>query len=195
MNLLTIFGVVSGVLSAICYVPYIRDIFKGSTKPERATWFIWSVLTVILLFAQLAKGATNSIWLTVVQALGVTVIFILSLWFGEGGLQRKDIVALGVATIGLVAWFITKDAAVALWLTIFIDFSGAILTIIKAYQEPETETQSTWIISSIAGLFGTLAVGSFSLGLLAFPVYVFLVNLAVFLAIRLGLCATSRHSA
>lgn len=182
------------MLSAVCYVPYIRDIFKGSTKPERATWLIWSVLTTILLFAQLAKGATNSIWLTAVQTLGVIIIFLLSLRFGEGGLQRRDLIALGAATIGLVAWFVTKDATIALWLTILIDFSGGVLTIIKAYQEPETETQSTWIISSIAGLFGALAVGSFSLELLAFPVYVFLVNLAVFLAIRLGLRATSRHS-
>lgn len=183
------------MLSAVCYVPYIRDIFKGTTKPERATWFIWSVLTTILLFAQLAKGATNSIWLTVVQALGVIIIFILSLRFGEGGLQRRDLVALGAAGIGLAAWFVTKDAAIALWLTILIDFSGAVLTIIKAYREPETETQSTWILSSIAGIFGALAVGAFSLELLAFPVYVFLVNLAVFLAIRLGLRTTSRHSA
>jgi hypothetical protein len=193
MSLLAFFGITSGVLSAICYIPYIRDIFKGSTKPERATWFIWSVLTSILLFAQLAKGATNSIWLTVVQSLGVILIFALSIKFGEGGLQRRDILALIAAGIGLVAWYFTKEAAVALWLTIAIDFSGASLTIVKAYQEPETETQSTWVLSGIAGIFGAMAVGYLSLSLLAFPIYVIVVNFAVFFAIRLGFMRKSRR--
>lgn len=179
-------GVVAGVLSAVCYVPYIRDIFRGTTKPERATWFIWSVLTLILLFAQLAKGATDSIWLTVVQSLGVVVIFFLSLKFGEGGLQRRDIIALIAAAIGLGVWFVTQEAAFALWLTIAIDFAGASLTILKAYEEPESETQITWFLSGLAGVFAALAVGSWSLNLLAFPVYVLIVNFTVFGAIRLG---------
>lgn len=186
MNLLVISGLVSGVLSAVCYLPYIRDILAGTTKPERATWFIWSILTSILFFAQASKGATNSLWLTGVQALGVIIIFLLALKFGEGGVERRDIYALIAAGIGLIAWFFTREAAVALWITIGIDFAGASLTIAKAYRDPGSETASAWIISSIAGIFGALAVGSFSINLLAFPIYVFIINLSVFMAILLG---------
>lgn len=186
MDRLALFGITSGVISAICYIPYIIDIFKGTTKPERATWFIWSVLTTILLFAQLAEGATHSIWLTLVQALGVILIFLLSIKYGSGGLEKRDKIALAAAGAGLLLWYFTRQPAVALWLTIIIDFSGASLTIIKAYREPETETAITWLLSSIAGIFGALAVGSLSVVLLAFPVYVFVVNAFVYLAIYFG---------
>ncbi len=87
MDVLLVFGILAGLLSVISYIPYVLDTLKGSTKPERATWFIWSVLTTILLFAQLAKGATNSIWLTVVQTFGPILIFLLSIKYGEGGFK------------------------------------------------------------------------------------------------------------
>lgn len=196
MDILLVLGLLAGVLSVISYIPYVLDTLKGSTKPERATWFIWSVLTTILLFAQLAKGATHSIWLTAVQTFGPILIFLLSIRYGEGGFNKRDIAALLAAGAGIIAWYFTQEAAFALWITIAIDFSGALLTIIKAYEKPETETQATWLISAIAGGLAALAVGAWSPSLLAFPVYVLIVNSMVLIAIKLGIMekVKARHS-
>ena len=57
-------GLLSGVLSGGSYIPYLRDIFRHTTKPERASWLIWAVLGSIAFFSQLAEGATWSLWLT-----------------------------------------------------------------------------------------------------------------------------------
>ncbi|MEK9156808.1 MAG: hypothetical protein AAB448_01575 [Patescibacteria group bacterium] len=70
-----IFGILSGVFSAISYPPYIIAILKGKAKPERASWLIWSVLTSMGFFTQLAVGATDSLWLPGVQGLGVFIVF------------------------------------------------------------------------------------------------------------------------
>jgi hypothetical protein len=179
-------GLIAGVLSVITYVPYLRDIFRLKTKPERATWFIRAVLSGIAFFSQMAKGATDSLWLVGVQTLGVIVVFVLSIRYGVGGFVRRDMIALGAAGLGLVLWFYTSEAAYALLIAIAIDAIGASLTVLKAYRDPESETLSTWVLSGTAGIFATFAVGSFDYILLAFPVYVIIINYAVALAMVLG---------
>jgi hypothetical protein len=184
--MLELLGIVSGILGFICVFPYIRDILRKKTKPERASWFIWSVLGSIAFFSQLAKGATNSLWMTGIDTLGVLVTFILALKYGSGGLNSRDIKALIVALFGLVIWFFTKEAAYALFIVIIVDSAGAVLTILKAYEDPETETMSTWILSGLAGLVAAFAVGSFNWILLSYPLYIWIANWSVVGAVLLG---------
>lgn len=181
-----ILGILSGLASAICHLPYIRDTIFNKTKPERATWLIWSVLGSIAFLSQLAKGATNSLWLPFFDTLGVVVIFFLSIKFGVGGLIKRDIVALVVAFLGLILWWFFQEAALALILVIIIDVAGAIPTIIKSYKNPESETLSTWILSSLSGFLGMLAVGSINPVLLVYPIYIWLINLITAGTIILG---------
>lgn len=181
-----VFGYISAIVSAFCYLPYIRDILRLKTKPERASWFIWTILGSIAFFTQLAKGATNSLWLTGVETVGVTTIFLLSIKFGSGGFKRRDIIALVVAFMGLIVWMLTKEAAYALLIIIGIDGAGAVLTVIKAYEDPESETMITWLLAGIAGIFSLLSVGSLNMILLIYPFYIFVINFAVVIAMHLG---------
>ena len=183
---LVISGYIAGILSAISYVPYVRDIFKGITRPERASWLIWSVLGSIAFFSQLAKGATDSLWLTGVQTFGVLLVFLLSIKFGIGGLTKRDVIALIAAGAGIILWYLTKEAAVALFITIAIDAVGGVLTVIKSYEDPSSETISTWLLSGSAGIFAAIAVGKPDVVLLAYPLYILLINFSVVFAIHLG---------
>lgn len=184
--MLQIFGYVSALLSIVMIFPYIRDIFRLETKPERASWFIWTILGFIAFFSQLAKGATDSLWLTVGQTGSVLIIFLLSLKYGYGGLGKRDLRALAGAGIGLILWYITSEASFALFFVIFVDSIGTLLTVLKAYQDPGSETLSTWVISGTSGIFGMLAVGSLNPILLAYPLYLTLANYAVVVAMFLG---------
>lgn len=186
MTLLSFFGIVSGLLSALCYIPYIRDILADKTKPERASWFIWTCLGTIAFFSQFSKGATDSLWLTGVQTVGVTMIFLLSLKKGMGGFGKRDILSLLGAAFGLVLWFFTNDAAYALLLVIFIDSLGAFLTVMKAYEYPESETEITWTLAGISGIFAVASVGKIHFILVIYPLYTAIINLAVVTAIHLG---------
>ena len=95
-------------------------------------------------------------------------------------------IALIGAGIGLFLWYITEEAAVALFIIMFIDATGAILTVLKSYENPTTETVSSWVFCAIGGLLGCVAVGSFNLILLAFPFYIFLASISILISIRLG---------
>lgn len=190
--MLQFLGLASGVLVGFSYLPYLKDIFLHTTKPERASWLIWSVLGSIAFFSQLAEGASWSLWLTALDTLGVFLIFILSIKYGVGGLKRRDIIALIVAGIGLVLWYITRHAAIALYITILIDVAGASLTVIKAYEDPGSETLTTWLVIAAAGILGMLSVGTFNFVLLSYPFYIFLANFSVAIAILLGRARQAR---
>jgi len=66
---LSIGRIFSGILIIISFFPYIQDIFKHKTNPQRASWLIWAILGAIAFFSQLAKGATHSLWFTGLQEL------------------------------------------------------------------------------------------------------------------------------
>ena len=179
-------GYLSGIAILISFVPYIRDIFAGKTKPERISWLIWAILGSIAFFSQLAKGASYSLIMTGVMAMGDLLTFALAIKCGLGGFLKRDIIALIGAGIGLFLWYITEEAAVALFIVIGIDATGAILTVLKSYEKPTTETVSSWVFCAIGGFLGCVAVGSFNLVLLAFPFYIFLASLAILISIKLG---------
>ena len=91
--LVPLFGVLAGLLGVLDTVPYVRDMLRGSTRPHRGTWLIWSVLGCTVCFSQGADGATWSLVMAATQAVLTTGIFLLSLRWGDGGVSTGDWVA------------------------------------------------------------------------------------------------------
>lgn len=181
-----IFGIASGVLCLIAYIPYIRNILKGHTKPERMSWLLWLVLGIISFSAQISLGATFSLVIAVVLTLGSLVIFLLSLKYGFGGIIRRDIVALGLSLIGFGLWIITNRPLIALCINIMIGSLSALLTILKTKEQPNTETSSTWLLASFAGLLSLISLERVEFSLIAYPAYIMITNFAVFMSSRPG---------
>lgn len=180
------FGYISGFLLLISFIPYLIAIFKGEAKPERASWLLWTILGGISFFSLLSEGATNSLWLPGVQAIGDALIFILSIKYGLGGLMKRDKIALAAAGMSLLLWYFTKEASVALVFAIIIDGAGAVLTMIKSYEEPITEPMSAWVLTCLGGFIGIFAVGNWQPIFIIFPLYIFVANLAIIISILLG---------
>lgn len=165
---LAYFGMLSAVLSAFAYLPYIRDTLRGTTHPQRASWLIWSVLGSIAFFSQLYEGATASLWFAGAQVSGTIVVFLLSLRCGVGGLVNKpDACVLLAAALGLALWYMTETAVYALAITISISLLGGVVTMCKAYLTPQSETISTWACSFVAACLAILAVGAYDPVMLA----------------------------
>lgn len=179
-------GIIAGALAGVAYIPYVRDILKGRAKPERASWFIWVVLAGIAFFSQLAEGATSSLWFTGLDSLGALAVFLLALKYGLGGFARRDKIALVAAGIGLTLWYITRHAAIALLMTIIVDAASTILTVLKTYEDPGTETYAMWALVTVAGILAMISVGSLNPTLLVYPFYIFLANFAVVVAKYVG---------
>lgn len=181
-----VLGVLSGLVGIGALIPYIIDTIKGTTKPERAAFLIWSVLGGIAFASQYASGAGASLWMVGLQTIGVVIVFALSIKHGEGGIVKRDMIALVLAALGLVLWYFTSRAYYALFITILVDAIGAVLVLFKAYYDPESETLSTWIFSGLSGLLALVSVGKLDWILMAYPMYIFLINFCTTTAILMG---------
>jgi len=176
------FGIVAGLMLLAGAPPYFIDILKGKTKPERATWFIWSVLGVIAFFSQVSLGAHWSLLFAGLDALGSILVFGLSVKYGVGGWTKLDKIALVIAGLGLIVSFVSHQPVVALIGVVLADLSGAALTIRKTYLAPDSETTITWLFVGSSALLGALSVGKWSFGLLLYPVYLAVGNYGVLVA-------------
>jgi hypothetical protein len=167
------------VLFIFAAPPYIRDTLKGKTKPERATWFVFSVLGIIAFISQAKLGATWSLVFAGLDTLASLIVFVLSVRYGVGGWTFLDRVALAIAAVGVLTALLVREPVIALLGDILADISGTALTVYKTFRAPDTETTISWLITGTAALTGVLAVGSFNVALLLYPVYLMAANYAV----------------
>jgi hypothetical protein len=178
-TLLATFGILSAVVNTIGMIPYVKDVFKHKTKPERATWWIWLALGAVAISAQVAAGSTWSLFMVGAQTAAVATIAFLSLKYGYGTFKRKDFISLIIAMFGLMLWKITSDPLYALLIVVAVDAIAVWLTATKTWKAPNTETLIAWIFSSLAGLFGLLAVGKIDLAQIIYPLYILIANSTV----------------
>jgi hypothetical protein len=46
-------GLLAGVVGIADTIPYVRDTVRGSTRPHRGTWLIWSVLAIVVCLSKI----------------------------------------------------------------------------------------------------------------------------------------------
>jgi hypothetical protein len=189
------FGLLAGVVAVACNVPYLRDTWRGSTVPHRGSWLIWSVLEVVAVGAQGADGARWSLLPLVVQAAGTCLVLALAVRLGQGGLSRVDLCLLGLAALGLAGWMAVDEPVIATACVVVADLLAALMMVPKAWREPHSETLSTFVLASASGVLTALAVGTFSVPLLAYPVYFVAVNAGLAAVILGGRRAHDRRAA
>jgi hypothetical protein len=69
-----VIGIVTVIIAIAMHVPYLFDTIKGKIKPHPFTWILWTLLTLIVFFAQFYDGAGPGAWGTGV--IGLICIFI-----------------------------------------------------------------------------------------------------------------------
>jgi hypothetical protein len=176
-------GVLAGGVGIADTIPYVRDTLRGATRPHRATWLIWGVLAVVVCLSQYADGAAWSLVMAAVQAVLTSLIFVLSIRRGEGGLRASEAVMIAVAGVGVIGWIVADEPLVATACVVAADVIGAAMMIPKTYRDPESETLITFVLASVGGALAAGAVGAVDLSLLLYPVYYCLVNGALALLI------------
>lgn len=172
-------ALISAVLILIAVPPYVIDTIKGKTKPERVTWLIFGVLGLIAFVSQITLGASWSLLFSGLDTTASILVFILAVKYGVGGHTRLDIGALTVASIGVVIAILAKEPVISLLGVVIADLSGMVLTIKKTFINPESETTISWLLVGTASLFGLLAVGKLSYGILLYPFYLMVANYSV----------------
>lgn len=179
--MLAFLGLLSGLVFLIADIPYIRDIFRGKTKPHRVSWFLYFVINAVNVANQAASGATNSLWLPIVSTVITFGIFILSIKRGMGGYTKLDLLCFVGALAGLFLWFVFKTPLASTIVNVIAITLAVVPTIKKSFTHPETETAITYLIASTSGLLAALSVGSLNFRLLLLPAHDFVIQIVIWL--------------
>ena len=183
-----IVGIAAGIFGFIAFLLYYLSIIQGKTRPNRATWFILTIVGVLIATSYYASGARETLWVPISYTLGPLIAFFLSFRYGEGGWTFFDRLCLVGCVVSVVLWKIAETPEVTLFFNILIDFFGILPTLKKAYLDPSSEDKLAWSVTSFSNFLNILAVSTWSFVIGFYPVYMFLVNglVTVFLFFRKG---------
>jgi hypothetical protein len=179
-----VLGVLAVLVGIADTIPYVRDTVRGETRPHRGTWLIWSVLAIVVCLSQRADGASWSLLMVGAQALLTSLVFLLAIRRGEGGLSASDQLMIAIAGGGVIGWMIADEPLFATVCVVGADLIAAALMVPKTYRDPDSETLATFVFASLGGLLGAGAVGALDVSLLIYPIYFGLVNGAIAILIH-----------
>ncbi len=151
---------IAAILAIVGNVPYVIDIVKGRVKPHSYTWFVWTVVSGIVFFGQLAKGAGVGTFPTAASGIFTFVIFLLSLKYGYRKITKLDTFFLVLSLAGIIPWVLTNDPTISVIVAVSIDVIAFIPTFRKTRADPTTETPILYglnVIRHILALFSMQA--------------------------------------
>lgn len=140
MDLKVIFAIVAALIAIAGNLPYLWDIVKGRVRPHPYTWLVWSLVSCIIFFGQVAKGAGIGALPTAASEIFTIIIFLFSLRYGFRHIRRIDTVFFIIALLGIIPWILTQDPTLSVVIAVGIDLIAFAPTIRKTWHEPATET-------------------------------------------------------
>jgi hypothetical protein len=171
-----IVGLSAGIIEFVAFLLYYLSIFQGKTRPNRATWFVLTVVGALIAGSYYASGARETLWVPISYAIGPLIAFLLSLRYGEGGFTPFDQFCLLACLVCALFWQLSHSPEVTLFAGILIDFFGLLPTIKKSYLDPLSEDKIAWSVTSLSNFLNIIAVSSWTFVIGFYPVYMFLIN-------------------
>jgi hypothetical protein len=182
----TILIILSGILTLVSVVPYLRAIIKGTTKPRVVTWLVWSILTGIAAAATFSDGQYPTAILLTFATIATLSVVVVGWHRGDKKIERLDIACLIAAFAGIVLWQVFNAPAIAVIATIAIDFVGGIPTLIHAWKKPHEETAITFFLWASAGLCTLIVVSHWTVTSAAYPLFLVAMNIIIATIIIIG---------
>lgn len=91
-------------------------------------------------------------------------------------LGRLDYICGVFSFISLILWLALKEAALALTFAILTDLLAFLPTFVKAWKNPETETSSLYILSTLGNIVGLLTIKNWVFTSYGFSLYLIVGN-------------------
>ncbi len=143
----------SAAINIVGFSAYIRDTYRGKTKPNKVSWGLWALAPLIGTFAALSSDA--DIWATSRVFLAgflPLIVFIVSFMNKKSfwKLTFFDFLCGIYSVLALIAWNVIGSPLYAILLSIAGDAFAALPTLRKSWNHPETETGITYVASLIS---------------------------------------------
>ena len=193
MTFKIILVVIASILAIIGNIPYLRDVIRGKTEPHAYTWFIWSIVSAVTFFGQLAKGAGIGAIPTAVSESFTLIIFLFSLKYGWKHVTKTDTIFLIIALCGLIPWFLTNDPTISVITVVSIDVVAFIPTIRKTWLHPKTETTLLYGTNAARHLLILFSLQAYNVATMLHSLAMIITNTFMSIAITAGKARDARR--
>lgn len=168
---------------------YLRSTLKGVTKPNKVTWFLWSLAPLIAFFAQITQGVGLSALMTFSLGIGPLLIFLGSFVNKKAKwkITKFDLICGALSILGLILWYLTKVGNIAIFFSILAEAFAATPTVIKSYKVPETENYIPFLFGGIGTLITLLTIKQWDFAHYGFSLYMFSFCLIMVILIKFNL--------
>jgi hypothetical protein len=174
-----VFLTLAGVITVGSVIPYLKDILKGTTKPNIVSWITWTLLTGIATAAEIAAHEYRTAIFTSAAVVETASVVLLGIKYGYVKYTRFDVVCQIGAIVGIILWQLFDSPTVGVVAAVTIDFIGALPTVRHSWMKPGEETWSTYALAGFGGVFAILALTAYNWASLTYAVYIVLINLAL----------------
>lgn len=178
---------------------YARDTIRGTTRPNRVSWAMWTLAPLIAFAAEIKKGVGLIALMTFMAGFGPLIIFLSSFVNKKSvwKLTTFDFVCGFLSLLGLSLWIITREGNIAILFAIMADAFAALPTITKSYNDPDSESWFAFLAAAISAAITLLAINTWTFANYAFPIYIFVVCalLVILIKFKLGLKAKAALAA
>lgn len=173
-------------LNAIATLGYVVETVRGNVKPNRVTFFIWSIAPLVAFFAQKSQGVGVQALMTLSVGVFPFTIFVASFLNKKAywKMVKFDFVCGLFSILGLILWQLTKIGNIAIFFSILADLLAMMPTLVKGYRFPDTEMGWPWLVAAISGLLTLLSIQAWTFEYYGFTLYYLIATLALFIIIQ-----------
>lgn len=163
-------GAAATVLTFAIFVPYIRSIGRGTTRPHVFSWVVWALGTFIVFLAQLAGGAGVGAWpIGISAAITGWIAWLAWRRRGDVTITRTDWACFAAALAALPCWVFTDDPLWAVVILTAVDLVGFGPTLRHAWSDPHAESASFFALAAVRNALVVLALEHYSWTTVLFP--------------------------
>lgn len=158
------------IITFVAYVPYIRSILRGQTKPHVFSWIIWGVTTVFAFLGQLAGAGGIGAWpIGVSGVISLYVAFLAWERRADSTITRLDWAFLAAAFASLPVWWLTNDPLWAIIILTVVDMLGFGPTFRRAFHLPWGERVPYYVLMAVRNCIAIGALVTYSWTTVLFP--------------------------
>lgn len=170
-----LFSAIAVALTLVAFIPYIRSIVTGKTKPHVFSWIIWGITTMIVFFAQLqAEGGIGAWPIGISGAITILIACLAIVKRADVTITKLDGVFFSSAILSLPVWYFTTDPFWAVLILTVVDLLGFGPTIRKVYDDPFSENRLFFLLFLLRNMFAIFALESYSVTTVLFPLSILL---------------------
>lgn len=166
-----IIGILATIFVFLGYIPYLRDIIRGKTKPHLYSWFVAGFAAIIIFALQVSGGA--GIGSLVTFAAGIMCFLVIIL-----GIVHKstveilwiDTVFFILAFVALALWLIAKQPVLSAILSTAVEVLGFVPTVRKSWNRPYSETLQSYFLNIFRFSFAVLALQTYTIVTTIYPI-------------------------